>query len=179
MKARKYKELFRLRAEIDESTGRERRRAEYLGAHFAFPKDGATARERAARLAVPVAAYWAAALAYLLMAGPTGRCMYALVPFLLGLFPGAYAAMGLVAMARAPRRMTVVQRENGVARVLRNGLGCGVFSAAGTVGAVVCLSVEGVWRIGWHEPLLTAVAACAGFCAFVLARRDYRALREA
>lgn len=178
MKARKYKESYRLRDGIDAKTGRDRRTAEYAGAWYVFPDGAAEPKRRAARLAVPVAAYWLAALAYLKTAGVTGCYMYALVPFLLGLFPGAYALMGLYAYARAPRRMTVVQRENGVARVLRSGVGCGAFSAVGAAGAIACLFAARGWRDGWYEPLLMAAAACAAFRAFALARRDDRALRE-
>ena len=176
LKARRYKEQFRLRTTVDGRTGRERREAEYTGEYYAFSASGGSAKRRAAKLAAPVALYWAAALAYLRTAGVTGRCIYALVPFLMGLFPGVYALMGLAAMARAPQRMTVVQRENGVGRVMRSGLGCGVFGAVGAVGATVCLSVENRWPAAWPEPLLMALAAAAGFAAFALARRDDRSL---
>lgn len=171
MKARRYKEQFRLGM-----NGEGKASAEYAGAYYAFPDP--TGKRRAARLAAPVAAYWLAAPAYLKTAGVTGRTIYALVPFMLGLFPGVYALMGLFSMARAPARMTVVQRENGVGRVLRSALGCGVFSALGAIGAIVRLSLGGDWAAGWHEPMLMAIAACAGFTAFALARRDFRALRE-
>ena len=178
MKQRKYKEAYRIVSHTDARTGRERRDAEYTGAHYRFPEGSPAPRRRALRLAPVLAVYWLAALAWLKTAGITGRCVYALPPFLLGLFPGAYSLMGLVSMLRAPERMTVVQRETGVGRLMRSGLGCGIFSAVGAVGGVVCVSVAGRWGDSWHEPLLTSLAAAAGFFAFRLARRDYRALEE-
>ena len=176
MKARRYKEQYRIRTGIDPKSGRERRMAQYAGQYCAFPAGTPDAKGRALRLAVPIALYWLLALAYLKTAGATGRCIYALVPYLLGLFPGVYALMGLFAMVRAPKRMTVVQRENGVGRALRSALGCGVFAALGTLGAIVCLCADRLWAGAWHEPLLMAASAAAGFAAFTLARRDFHSL---
>ena len=176
MKERKYKKEYRVVTRIDPRTGRERRSTEYVGALYRFPEGSPAPRRRAIRLSVPLALYWLATLAYLKTAGATGRCMYALVPFLPGLFPGVYGAMGLVCMLRAPERMTVVQRENGVGRLMRCGLGCGAFSTLGTVGAVVFLCVSGQWTASWHEPLLMALAAAAGWMLFARSRADYHAL---
>lgn len=179
MKERKYKESYRFVTRIDEKSGRERRSAEYIGEYFRFPALSPAPRRRAARLAAPLALYWAAALAYMKTAGITGRCIYALPPFMLGLFPGVYGLMGLYAMLRAPERMTIVQRENGVGRLMRNGLGCGVFASLGAVGGAICLCAANGWASGWHEPLLALAAAAGGWALFTLARRDYRALESA
>ena len=98
---------------------------------------------------------------------------------MLGLFPGVYGLMGLYAMLRAPERMTIVQRENGVGRLMRSGLGCGVFASLGAVGGAICLCAANGWASGWHEPLLALAAAAGGWALFTLARRDYRALESA
>lgn len=179
MKERKYKESYRLTNQVDPRTGRERRRAEYVGEYYRFPAGSPAPRRRAVRLAAPLALYWAAALVYMKTAGVTGRCIYALPPFLLSLFPGVYGLMGLYALLRAPERMTVVQRENGVGRLMRSGLGCGVFASLGAIGGAICLCAARGWAAAWHEPLLAAAAAAGGWALFVLARRDTRALESA
>ena len=179
MKERRYREAYRIVTRRDQKSGRERREAEYAGERYRFPEGTPGPRSRALKRAVPLALFWLAALAYLKTAGITGRCMYALPPFLPALFPGVYGLMGLAAMLRAPDTMTVVQRENGVGRLMRCGLGCGVFAAAGTAGGVVCLCLARAWAGAWHEPLLTAVCAAAGWALFLAARKDYHALEKA
>ncbi len=173
MKARKYKESYRV---TDDGAGR--RGAVYAGEYFGCPAGSASVRQRALASAPWTALYWLAALAYLRTARATGRCFYALVPFIIGLMPGAYAIMGLIAMLRAPERMTVVQRENGPGRLTRAALGCGIFSAVGCVGCAAFLSVGGLWAQAWHEPLLSAVACAAAWLTYARARRDYRALEK-
>ena len=175
LKARKYKERYRI---VEGEGAGSSRRVAYAGEYYGYPEDASQARQRAARAAVFVGLYWLTALAYLRTGRATGRCMYALMPFLLGLLPGAYMAMGLAAMFRAPRRMTVVQRENGPGRLTRAALGCGIFSTAGCAGCAVFLSLNGLWPSAWHEPLLTTLAAVAAWMAFSRGRADYRALEQ-
>ena len=169
MKERRYAKYYRL-AE-DGGNG-----VSYAGDWYRFPDGTPEPRRRALRLAAPLAAYWLCAAIYLTTASATDRYMPALVPFLLGLFPGVYGMMGLAAFARAPGRMTILQREKGPGRVVRSALGCGVFSAIATIGAAVCLTRAASWNDAWTEPALTALCAAAGFAAFARARRDYNAM---
>ena len=173
VKARKYRESYRI---VDGGAGTGRRDAVYAGEYFGYPAGSHPIRRRALATAPWAALYWLATLLYLRTAGATGRCIYALVPMMVGLLPGAYALMGLATMLRAPERLTVVQRENGPGRLTRAALGCGVSSAVGCVGCAAFVTINGLWAQAWHEPLLAAAASAAAWLAFARARRDYRAL---
>jgi len=177
VKQRRYKKEYRIVTDVDPRTGRPREIAEYTGVYYRLPEG--SPRRRAAPIGACLALYWLAAPAYLRFARATGRCAYALLPFMLGLIPGAYGAMGLAVLARAPERMTIVQRESGPGRLLRSALGCGLFSALGAAGCAVYLSVAGRWGEGWFEPLLCAAASAAAWAAFALSRRLDRALVRA
>ena len=179
MKERRYKKEYRIVTDVDPRTGKARETAVYAGEYFRFPQGSPAPRARALRLLPWVAACWLLMLAHLRLGRVTSHCIYALVPFMAGVLPGAYALMGLWALYRCPERMTVIQRENGPGRLTRSALGCGTFCAAGAVGCAVYLSVSGQWPAGWSEPLLAACAAAAAFMAFARARRDYRQLERA
>lgn len=175
MKERRFKDQYRIVTDVDPRTGRPREVAEYAGEYYSLPQPG----RQAGRILPWILLYWAAALAYLSTSRATGRCMYALVPFMLGLFPGCYAAMGLWALWHTPERMTVVQREKGLGRVLRSALGCCAFGAAGAVGCSVYLSLNHLWAAGWHEPVLCALASAAAGVAFAGCRKAWNALEKA
>lgn len=174
MKERKYRENYRI---VDDDPLRLwGRRAEYTGEYYSYPPNTGSGRQRALRAGTGIALYWLATFVYLRTGRATSRCIYALVPVLIGLLPGAYAVMGVASMARSPQRMTVVQREKGPGRLTRAALGCAVFSAAGCIGCAVYASINGCWASAWFEPLLNAIACAAACAAFTLGRRDYRSL---
>ena len=175
MKARRYKKSWDIVPGLDEVTGKDRLDVRYSGDWFLCDRPP---KEWALKAAAPVAVHAAATLAYLIAARATDRCMYALMPVLLGLFPGLYALMGLYGLYRCPRRMTIVQRENGPGRLVRSSLGCTVLSAAATAGCAVCLTVNGRWTDGWYEPLLTAVAALGALTALRIARQCFSTIHK-
>ena len=174
LKERKYKREFRTVTRIDPKTGRERRAAEYTGDWYRFASGSPAGR--AAGLAPWMAGVWIALLIYLKTARATGRCMYALLPAIMGLFPAVYGAMGLFALSRSPERMTVVQRENGIGRVMRSGLGCGLLAGIAAAGCALYLSLNGLWAGGFCEFILNAAASACGWAGFTAARRGYDAM---
>ena len=179
MKERRYKKHFRIVTDVDPRTGKARERAEYGGEYYRFPEGSPAPRRRAAAIGARAALGWAAALVYLYTARATSRCMYALVPVIAALIPGAYLLFGLFSLAASPARMTVVQRENGPGRLVRASVGFAALTAVGAAGCAVCLALSGQWAGGWSEPLLTALAAAAGWSAFAVSRRAYQALEAA
>lgn len=179
MKERRYKKQFRIVTDVDPKTGRPVERAVYAGEYYAFPEGSPSPRRVAARVGACAAAYWLAALAYLRTGRATTHCLYALVPFMASLLPGAYLVFGLWALATAPARMTVVQKENGPGRLVRASVGCGALASLGAAGCAVFLSVSGLWAGGWPEALLTAAASGCAWAAFALSRRAYGALIRA
>ena len=164
MKARKYLDRFRA------SEGGIR----YEGEYYAFPGGASEARRCGVREGLWLAAWWALLLLHLATAWATDRCLYALMPLLVSLFPGAYGVMGVFAMLTAPDAMTVVQRDRGPDRVERAAVGGLVCTAAGALGCLVRVARLGVWTAAWHEVLLPALAALA----MALCLREARRGRE-
>ena len=178
MKERRYRDSYRLVTDVDPRTGRPREVAEYAGDWYRFP-EVERARRQAMIAGSCVALYWALAIAHLRFSHVTSRCMYALVPFMLGLFPGTYAVMGLWTTLRAGERMTVVEKENGLGRLVRAALGCGVFAAMGAAGCAAYLTLGGQWAAGWPEPLRAAAAYAAAWAAFAVSRKQYKSIKKA
>lgn len=176
MKERRYKDSYKIVTDVDPGTGKPREVAVYRGDYYAFPEGALALRRRALRVGALVALYWLFALIYLMTGRASTRCAYALLPFMLGLLPGFYALLGLIATLRAPVRMTVIQRENGPGRLVRSCVSCGALSAAGALGCAVFLSLNGLWAGEWTDALLTAAASASAWSAFTLCRRDYRRL---
>lgn len=176
VKQRRYKDEYRIVTDVDPRTGKPRETAVYAGSYYRFPEGSPAPRRRALGLMPWHALYWLCALGYLRTCHATGRCMYALMPFMLGLIPGLYGLMGLFSLYRAPARMTVVDRESGPGRLARSALGCAVLSGAGALGCAVFLSVAGLWASGWHEPALCAAAAFAAWKAFRVGKKNYGCL---
>lgn len=174
MKERRYKSSYRIVTDVDPKTGRPAEKAVYAGEYYRFAKGSPAPRALALRVGACAALFWLAALLYLGTARATSRCMYALVPIMASLLPGAYLLSGVWATLKAPARMTIVQKENGPGRLVRASLGCGALAGISAAGCAICLSLGGLWARGWHEPLLAALAAAAGWVAFALSRRAYR-----
>ena len=179
MKERRYKDHYRIVTDVDPKTGRPVEKAVYAGEYYRFPEGSPTPKQLAARVGACAGAYWLCALAYLRTGRATTNCLYALVPFMASLLPGAYLLLGLWALVAAPARMTVVQKENGPGRLVRASLGCAVLSTAGALGCALFLTLSGRWGEGWFEPLCTAAAAAAAWVGFALSRRACRALETA
>ncbi len=179
MKERRYRNHYRLVTDVNPKTGRLREVAEYAGDYYRFPWDAASVRRQALRIGAAVGLFWALSIAHLRFSRATSHCMYALVPFMLGLLPGAYAIMGLWTTLRLRERMTVVQKESGPGRLVRSALGCGVCSALGAVGCAVFLSVGSQWTDSWAEPLIAAAASAAAWVAFGMSRRFYKSIEKA
>lgn len=176
MKERRYKKQFRIVTDVDSRTGKPVEKAVYAGEYYAFPEGSPAPRRVAAVVGACAAAYWGLALAYLRTGRATTHCLYALVPFMASLLPGAYWLFGLWALVTAPARMTVVQKENGPGRLVRACLGCGALSAVGAAGCAVFLTASGRWAEGWPEALLTAAASGCAWAGFTVSRRAYRAV---
>ena len=91
-----------------------------------------------------------------------------------------YWAMGLFAMWRAPEKMTRLQKENGMGRVLRSSVGCGVLLAMACVGDILFMLLTLKERFT-EEILGFALLCCAAMAAlgcFLRIREPYNKLRS-
>ena len=169
MKERKYKEDYGIKMFVDDR-GRERRKAVYRGEWFHLP---AEARKSLVRWAGGCAAVFAALyLLYMEVNSPSTRCMYVFPLAACALPCFVYWVMGLWTLWRAPEKMTRVQKEKGVGRVLRSAVACAVFMFMAGIGDLVfmCVNFERHARAEWPSFGLIVCAACVAFKAFLDAR---------
>ncbi|MBP3540675.1 MAG: hypothetical protein J6K72_02485 [Clostridia bacterium] len=178
MKERKYKEDYGFRSYID-SRGKEKREAVYQGDYFAY-EGGAPVRKKAL---VESLVFFAICLilyfVYMKLNTPSSSCMYVLPISACALIVLVYWAMGLFSMWRAPEKMTRLQKENGVGRVLRSSVGCGVLLAMASLGDILFMLLTLKERYT-EEILGFAFLACAAMAAmgcFLRVRETYNKIR--
>ena len=140
MKERKYKEEYKLETQLDVKTGKPKQIPVYMGDYYVL---AAPKKEIVKAGLVWLAAHAVCYGAYLLMNSPSSYCIYVLPFACCALIPLLYAVMGAVNALRAPRRMTRVQKETGVARLMRSLMGCGIFTALAALGDGVFMARNG------------------------------------
>ncbi len=176
MKERKYKEDWINETRIDEK-GREKRVPVYRGPVF----ETAPGQEKK-KLLLPAFLFWIAYLILLILYFrldfPGARILYVFLPAALGIFPGLYWAMGIWGLFRAPDKMTRVQKETGIGRVLRSAAACTVFACAALIGEIVFLFSSGNVSREWPGTLMLAACAVLAACAAYLFRNAYHHLAE-
>lgn len=172
MKERKYKEDWANETRFD-ARGKEKRVPVYRGPLFSLPS-GQDKRKLLLSALLPWALYLILILLYFRLDFPGARVLYVFLPAALGLFPCVYWAMGIWGVYRAPDRMTRLQKENGIGRVLRSAAGCTVCSAAALVGEAVFLISSGDASREWPGLLMLAASAALAFTA----ASRYRALHH-
>ena len=156
MKERRYKEDWVNETRFDEQ-GKEKRIPVYRGSLFALPP-GQEKRKLIQAALLPWIGYLALLILYFRLDFPGARVLYVFLPAALALFPCLYWAMGLWALYRAPDRMTRLQKENGIGRILRSAAGCAIFSCAALVGEVIFLLSGGDAAREWPGLLLLLAA---------------------
>ena len=136
MKERKLKEEYRLETRLDTRTGKPKQIPVYMGDDYHL--GGETDRRRL----LSDCLVWLAALmicwfGYLMINSPSSRCIYVLPFASCASIPMLYAGIGAVNALRAPRKMTRLQQETGIARLMRSHLGCAIF---------LTLALDASWR---------------------------------
>lgn len=179
MKERKFKEDYGFKTYID-PRGKEKREAVYQGDYFTC-EGGASAQKKSL---VESLVFWVICLAlyfaYMKLNTPSASCMYVLPISACALIVLVYWAMGLFAMWRAPEKMTRLQKENGMGRVLRSSVGCGVLLAMACVGDILFMLLTLKERFT-EEILGFALLCCAAMAAlgcFLRIREPYNKLRS-
>ena len=168
MKERKYKEDYKLITRIDPDTGREKRVAEYVGKYYRIPMEAAALKRFMLACIGLFALSFLTLAVYIMLNSPSSYCMYVMPIAAIALFPLLYWGMGLYSMWRAPEKMTSVQKETGVGRVLRSALGC--------IGDIVFLCLGGDFAGEWLALLMMAASAVSAGTCFVQARRVFNSI---
>ena len=173
MKQRKYKEDYGFESYIDER-GHEKRKTVYHGCWYRYHDPDAARKAMYALvgcLALCVVCY----VGYMLLGSPSSTCMYVLPVAACALFTLVYWVMGMFSMWRAPQKMTRVQTENGVGRVVRSAAGCAALLGMASGGDMIFMIV--VLKENFAQELLAfallACAAAAAVAAFRFAKAQH------
>lgn len=174
MKERRYKEEYSLETSMDDK-GRFVQKPVYQGDYYWLP--GSMNARTLAKTCLPyLGVFIAVYVLYLRANSPSSRCMYVLPFAACACIPMFYAVMGAFAMLRAPRRMTHVQRENGIGRLMRSCMGCGVLTGIAAAGDIVYMALGGHYAREGFAFAMLAIACIAGFAGFKAAKAVYSAL---
>ena len=174
MKERRYKEEYKLITQLDEKTGKPKQIPVYMGDYYAYA-DG-VGRAALAKAGLPyLAAFVAAYGAYMALSSPSSYCIYVLPLACCAVLPLLYAVLGAASMLRYMGKLTRVQKEKGVARLMRSLMGCGALTALALLGDVVFMVRNGFAGEALAALMLLAASGCA-FVGFDKVRRIHNAL---
>lgn len=162
MKERKYKEDWKNETRLDEKTGKEKRVPVYRGSWFE-DRSGGGKKPLVLSALLPWAGFLVLLVLYFRLGFPGSLILYIFLPAALSLFPCLYWAMGIWGLFRAPDKMTRLQKETGVGRVLRSAAGCAIFLSAALLGEIVFLFSGGNAAAEWPGILMLFAAALLGF----------------
>ena len=157
MKERKYKEDWVNETRFDEKTGKEKRVPVYRGDWFHFSA-GQTKRRLLPEALLPWIGFTALILLYLKLNFPGATVLYVFIPAGLSLFPALYWFLGIVAFFRTDDKMTRLQKENGIGRILRSSAGCAIFSVAALLGNIIFLFAGSRAEKEWPGTLMLLMA---------------------
>ena len=157
MTERKYKEDWVNETRFDER-GKEKRVPVYRGSFFSFPQEQSRKKMLLSGL-LPWIGYLGLLILYFVLDFPGARVLYVFLPAALGLFPCLYWAMGVWGLLRAPGKMTRLQKETGVGRVLRSSAACAALSCASLLGEAVFLFSGGNAAREWPGMLILLASA--------------------
>lgn len=173
MKERKYKEDWFSETRFDEKTGKEKRVPVYRGDWFHLPQ-AMSGRRLFPEALIPWIGFTALILLYLKLNFPGATVMYVFLPVGLSLFPALYWLLGAAALLRSEEKMTRLQKENGIGRILRSAAGCAICILAALLGNTVYLLTGSQAEKEWPGTLMLLLAflfACAAVGRF---RRNNR-----
>lgn len=178
MKERKYKDDYGFHSYVDKR-GRDRRDAVYQGDYFILEGGAAARKKMTAESLFFLLIFAVLYLVYMKLNTPSASCMYVLPITACALIVLVYWGMGVFAMWRAPEKMTRLQKENGVGRVLRSSVGCGILLAMACVGDLLLILTTLKERYADELPgfALLACAAMAALGCFLRVREAYRKIR--
>ena len=174
MKERKYKEDYGFRTYIDKK-GREKREAVYKGDYFRYRGGQEEKNKALVFAAVCTGLFLIFYIIYMKLSTPSAYCMYVLPLAACALIVLVYWIMGLFSMWRAPERMTRLQKENGIGRVLRSSVGCGVILLMASIGDIIYMLVSLKGSFAKEIPgfALLCCAAMAAMGCFLRIRDSY------
>lgn len=176
MKERKFKNDYQIEVTMDEK-GRDKRRAVYRGKWYQLDLSRAEKKQLGFFSIGALLLFAICYILYMKLSTPSSRCMYVLPVAAAGLMPAAYWIMGLYSMLRAPERMTSVQKEKGIGRVMRSAMGCMLMTGAAAAGDVIFLLSGNALRTEWPGLALLCCCALAGAGCFLRVKAIYNKIK--
>lgn len=177
MKERKYKEQYKLIDEMD-SRGHINRTAVYTGRYYVWQADDARQKRCRVTWLIGMLSITACILGYLLANTPGSRCIYVLPILIIGLFPALYGCIGAVNVYRQPRKLTIVQRENGIGRLVRSAFGAALTASIALIGDVIFLFTTAQPASETPGTALIALTCFLGWLCFADVRKGWHAMQE-
>lgn len=174
MKERKYKEDWYNETRFDEKTGKEKRVPVYRGDWYHLSPEQ-TKRRLLAESLLPWIGFTVLVLLYLKLNFPGATTLYVFLPAGLSLFPALYWLLGIVVLFRTEEKMTRLQKENGIGRVLRSAAGCSICSFAALLGNIIFLFAGSQAEKEWPGTLMLVLAVLSA-CFTVSRFRDQNRL---
>lgn len=174
MKERKYKEDYTIRTILSEK-GQEQQEVVYRGEYFHFC-GGTQEKNRTLRWSLCCAVvFFACYLVFLKLNTPSSLCIYVMPVSAIAIIPFAYWCMGLFALYRCKDRMTRLQKETSLGRILHSSIGCTIFLAMACTGDVIYMLVSLKERAMKETPGLAflSCAAIAALSSFLQAKEIY------
>lgn len=143
LRRKEFLALFQTQISVDPYTGKESRKAVYIGPVYRVHME----RFEAKRTGRRILAIWIAALTVYVLAGMTNagssRCFYVFPFYAAALFPLFYWGMGTLRVVRLKERVTEVDRDAGPERLHRSALGFAAIAGLHTAADVVFLALGG------------------------------------
>lgn len=176
MKERKYKEEYGIEMHIDDN-GREKRVAVYKGDYYSLSLKPEERRALYRGSLIRLGIYLIFYLLYLLASSPSSYCIYVLPFASAALAPFAYWIMGMIAMMRAPEKMTSVHKEKGIGRVMRSSMGCMLLLLIACAGDLIFMLRSGEVMKEVPGFVLLACAAVTALAAMRQIKSVYQTIR--
>lgn len=173
MKERKYKEDWVNETHLNEKTGRPKVIPVYKGPWFER-QDSSGKSALLLRAGLPLLIFLILLILYFRLNFPGATTMYVFLPAALSLFPALYWAFGVWSIFRAPDKMTRLQMENGLGRVLRSSAACTMLIACALIGDAVLLITGGKAEQEWPGTVML-LAACG---LSLVTARYFRSIRN-
>ncbi len=173
MKERKYKEDWVNETRLNEKNGRPVVVPVYRGDWFERG-DGSGKTALLLRAGLPLLFLLVLLILYFRLDFPGATTMYVFLPAALALFPALYWIFGVWSVFRSPDRMTRLQMENSLGRILRSSVACLILAGCALVGDVILLVSGGEADREWPGFLMLAAACC--LCLF--SSRYFRFVRN-
>ena len=135
VKEKRYRDDWAAEVSLDERSGKDRLTPIYRGTWYFLPV--ASRKSALRQTGLCFLAFLAGWVLFLLLDFPGTRVLYVFLPLALAVFPLVYWGMGLYTLARLPGKMTRLQKEKSLGRILHSSAGAGILAGTSFLGEMI------------------------------------------